>query len=1562
MYQSSWFISPQNIARTGTDCPFCRRSSNGYPQHVATDSSNSSSPRTTAAQLISLLPVRNLHAPVLRIHKLPSFSDRSPQLVLVALVKHHRTTLRTLSLLPIMASKPTDSQELKLAPGWTSLSKNNMHSSNHSSSSAVALPSAAPRIAYTKAQLLELYEPGSTARIPTAMTKYPGLTSSEPLVPVNIAPDDHIAHVSALVNNTDPALPRTRFQSTASRAGVDSILVPDYSPSSNHISSSPSPPSDIPSSSPPPKKSAHVTTSSREFWSGSAVLAPAERPAVSAALSVERRPLTLKPRSTAPDRAPSPNSTTTSSQQQPYWSRSSGRNAADSNSNWRGGNSSVASGGAKYPGSSNEELSANISGSPGERVTQPRKVPDFSGTSTSTRSGFSRDGGLFSRNNKDTLKPTNTRDLSALTKGSTRDQTSSAAVHQDRDSRESRPHHSENTHRSQYDIMADQRKLWFYKDPQQVSQGPFTASQIMEWHKAGYYNEELPVSKNREHGFKPLAVAFGLRKDEASVPPPPPGFVKDSTPSKKEGQISMPPSSSRPSRDDRGRRGGRTVEELAEEVEMMRLQNHRKAQEKSNMSSDIDSGKEKSFFDITSRDKKSNDHRMMNVRLEKPKKEVVEPALKFAGGDDIDMEKSRLASTNVAISQPLKPTAPSRIVESPPPKQSRLAAFMGQGLIDSEETQTNLPTSSSGFKDTSGESVLPAISHTILNETAPSSASMRPAVQQLPPELVEKKNIGDPALSTPWKTMMMDIRQQNGRNRAAPVSQSKTEQDLMAIDPAIAHASFARPSLPVSSEGPSAHISSNSQDLPAWLQFNTAAEAATASQRRDGLQDVNSRLSAHLPGHNPLGPRSAAQELSVLQAPTMRAQAEYEALERARQAQAQAQAQQMRKLQLQQQIQAQVSAAQRSGNLARAQAQAQTQSQATAQLHSPARDHVWVMQHQLNQLQHRFDLECRAHVEFTRTVQAARAAAAAIGGSDPDHQGYLTIAAQAEAMAKQHAVATERIKAVAGNTHAQLLHLAQEQQQQQQRGIQNLASQVPAESFRGSTNLAGNQSGLQSPTPQTVTSQVQPSAPPTGYDVKRVEGPQIDDRSSAMSSDHGDLNHSAQRALREPYDSIVQNDAQGWERVNRKPKPSAPGTSVMRNTSGAESELNLGSDLSRVEQRDRAAVISSSMPTQASSKQTNVDVDALTPSAMEAADRSRTHEEAGRPERNSMESVSTAAPWSKTSAQVSANGLSLREIQRQEELRSKAQEKVVIVQPEPEEARVPPPRWNTVQPWGGAGDPSKQRSMSLREQMRYEEEQRKKPVSVTREAAPCTNGPTPTTNTKTGWASLVANSKPSSNRQNIATAGRNTDEETSFWDSVSGGTPAAPSAVRRAQKSNYPLQAQPAPQVHGNATNIRQTPIQNKGSLPHRASSPARNSKSERRDSGSEVVISGRISHEFAKWCTDNLQQLTGNPNQDTTLVQYLMTIKSPSEIRETVVQNLGATDEARSFADEFIRRLEFEKPNVMADSASGNSAGRKKGRRQRAARVDPSLVLGFTSTSSSSRIMQGTIETPEMK
>lgn len=364
-------------------------------------------------------------------------------------------------------------------------------------------------------------------------------------------------------------------------------------------------------------------------------------------------------------------------------------------------------------------------------------------------------------------------------------------------------------------------------------------------------------------------------------------------------------------------------------------------------------------------------------------------------------------------------------------------------------------------------------------------------------------------------------------------------------------------------------------------------------------------------------------------------------------------------------------------------------------------------------------------------------------------------------------------------------------------------------------------------------------------------------------------------------------------------------------------------------------------------------------------------EKHGRP---ALDSAPTIAPWSKTSnEQGTGNGLSLREIQRQEELRRKAEERTTVaLQDRDEVSKAAAARWNVSgQPWGGAADSSKQQTLSFKEKMRLEEEQKKKKTSqVTRDVGlsvqnqATSSAPRPLT-TKTGWASLVAkNSRPLQPvRKPIPQpAPRRTEDEAPFWETVGAPSQSAvPSSARSVKPSFVGRVPQPVHTAPGRTVTAKtQMAPQAKA---RNVQSNVKASKIEERDSspeGENTVIGRRVSNEFARWCSESLKELTGNKIQDTVMFDYLVAIKSPSEIRDTILQNLGANDKTRSFADEFIRRLEFERNSIVADAGSGSAGGRKKGRRHRSAKVDPSLVLGFTSTSS--RIMQGTIETPEMK
>lgn len=73
---------------------------------------------------------------------------------------------------------------------------------------------------------------------------------------------------------------------------------------------------------------------------------------------------------------------------------------------------------------------------------------------------------------------------------------------------------------SQQAFAADQ---WVYKDPQGVTQGPFTRVEILDWHSAGFFPNELPVkaASDPDSHFLPLSTMVKMweRVDLGSAPP-----------------------------------------------------------------------------------------------------------------------------------------------------------------------------------------------------------------------------------------------------------------------------------------------------------------------------------------------------------------------------------------------------------------------------------------------------------------------------------------------------------------------------------------------------------------------------------------------------------------------------------------------------------------------------------------------------------------------------------------------------------------------------------------------------------------------------------------------------------------------------------------------------------------------------------------------------------------------------------------------------------------------------------------------------------------------------------
>ena len=618
-----------------------------------------------------------------------------------------------------------------------------------------------------------------------------------------------------------------------------------------------------------------------------------------------------------------------------------------------------------------------------------------------------------------------------------------------------------------------------------------------------------------------------------------------------------------------------------------------------------------------------------------------------------------------------------------------------------------------------------------------------------------------------------------------------------------------------------------------------------------------------------------------------------------------------------------------------------------------------LLKHRIANLLRRYESLYRGHLEMTRSSQSARAHAAALPVGSVEHRNFLQLASQGEAIAKDFVLNMERTKASASATHAQLIQVMQREQQQREfhtqvsQGITggptlpalSPVNAIPHMEADNATHSSGNGAlPVQSPTVaqsrQDGISQGSRTLEVTTTVVKKEAD--------------GSIAEKVQHSTNNTYESVAPADTSGWEKVDRKAKGARSGGSHGDQSS---LEMDVGTKQDVLSSQRHTEVVSPTPATTANGGRQSavggfapINTGIITPHS-ETAEASPVvpHTPPEKPVETKV------APWSKAAAATATtNGPSLREIQRQEELRSKAQEKEEKIQREKEEARAPAGRWNAVTPWGGAGDASKP-ALSLRDQIRLEEEQkRKRAAAQLREAAAA---PTHTPlSTKTGWASVVGNSKPSPSRPS-APIGKRSEDATPFWDAVAASAP--PSlAANRNTRTPYDASNTSSSNGPSRRTTARGT------SSGRRASSPSKPNKESRERSSSEpTIIGGRISNEFANWCTENLQKLTGNPNQDTTLVEYLVTIKSPAEIRDTVVQNLGSSDKSRSFADEFIRRLEFERSSVVADAGNGGATSRRKGRRQRHAKVvDPSLVLGFTSARSNSRMMSGTMETPEMK
>jgi len=88
-----------------------------------------------------------------------------------------------------------------------------------------------------------------------------------------------------------------------------------------------------------------------------------------------------------------------------------------------------------------------------------------------------------------------------------------------------------------------------------------------------------------------------------------------------------------------------------------------------------------------------------------------------------------------------------------------------------------------------------------------------------------------------------------------------------------------------------------------------------------------------------------------------------------------------------------------------------------------------------------------------------------------------------------------------------------------------------------------------------------------------------------------------------------------------------------------------------------------------------------------------------------------------------------------------------------------------------------------------------------------------------------------------------------------------------------------------------------------------------------------KMSPDFAKWCKEQLAQLSKPGENDfTDLVKFLMSLNSEKETREVITQYLGNTPKVLTFADGFLLRKDFDHENLTKGSNRGGGDGKKNG------------------------------------
>lgn len=1359
------------------------------------------------------------------------------------------------------------------------------------------------------------------------------------------------------------------------------------------------------------KRSASLA-SSREFWTNSST--SGERTGISS--SGERKPLALKPRSAhlslndATGGGANSNGVSgdhsRSSQQgsNSYWTRSTSRGGADATANWRSGagiNGINSNGGGTID--SNHPAQTLSSSNLSSTVKNMSGSSHPSGASYSSRSGFGRETrDAFSRN-KEALKPTNTRDLSALAKGSSRTSeggSGSGSTHYNNRERDYRsatgPSSTEPKSVSKpVDILTDSRSIWYYKDPRAEVQGPFSAPKLMGWLKEGYFDETLALSRNPDSGFRPLAVVFNLGEKEAADVAPP-GFVAESSAAH---ELSDTSSTGQKKNSDSRAQPERkmTVKEQQEEVEKQRLENRRKNVDKLRTTSDEGSngGNGHTRVGVFGDELTDEGHVLEGKASELPSSKSSNAMFELATSGKSAPEKdhpgsslceSRFASLMTASGVTADPIdGPTRQI----PSESRLAAIQSLHPEAAKSQSTNN-----------------LLSHTSLPSGSPAKTEPTSSQPQPHPEPTPNAQPG-------WQSNAADphVRAQAP---APAVSVGVSEHDLMALDPAIARATFSRRP----AEASSSVVPESAAGHANWNESVTSpkptATGAMLNSHAAPMQAVDRQALGRMPPVSAmpgLGTHNSSPSLSMIEAQAqalVRAQQASQVHQALSQAQAQAhhaQAQARARVQAEAQARVQAQAAhahaqaQARARAAQLAAHAQVQN-ATTQNAAQNADPFWIFKHQLSQLQSGWEMHSRSRMEASQSLEVGRRHLANITPGSLEHRQAAAYCSNCDVRIQEHTLSMERIKAAAQNTQAQMQRHHQHQQQllaqrqaQSQIPVQppvlpntqdtqqrlpdpraqlpiqhpvteteHLASEHEVEQLR--VSVASMSMGLETNVSPPVQDTALPAATYPSPSSTTAENRTVIEGSEANISPAPVATTTDSFPSPKPV-SPRDNEDSGWEMVERKPKVEASGSRVAQVMPDGRREAQLSAislPSGNVNEPTRGPVDRHVLVASADKDPRKLEMAASTERELDEAEALRNKQVASIP-----------APWAKA-RQTGPKNLNLREIQRKEELESKAEmEKQAMLQAQREQAArlaAASRQSAAAAPWGSTAS-QQQRALSLREQMRLEEEQKQRAarqnaavnnaaaVQRSSRAAAAQAQPRP------AWSALVASNNVSTgpSRQASTVVGKRMEDDGTFWETVGHGSSrrGATGGSNNATRLVAP-RAAVAPQVRTMNAGPRATRAVQATSVQ-----PARTGMKKQEASTEPTNVQGRVSSEMAKWCSQQLRDITGNESNDKTFAEYLASLKSGTEIRDTVLQNLGSSDKTRAFGDEFIRRLAFEKSSESEDQggssgAGGVGGGRKRGRRQRGAKVvDPSLVLGFTSTSSSQRIMQGQIEKPTM-